>query len=83
MGLTDSTVAHFNSGQGAIAYGTSGNSIVNGFLTDTFVDGAAGVQLYINEIQALTSETVPEAGSSLLLLSLGLTGLLALRRRRA
>ncbi len=83
MGLQDATVAHFESGEGAIAFGNDGRTIVNGFLTDTFVDGVGGKQLYVNEIEAVMGEHVPDSASCLLLVCLGMTGLLALRRRLA
>ena len=45
--------ATFENGNGAIV--KSGKSIVNGFLSDTFADGAQGKQLYINETGVSTS----------------------------
>jgi glutamate synthase domain-containing protein 3 len=82
MGLGSSgvTAATFENGDGAIAYGTDGRVIVNGFLTDTFANGSQGVQLYENEINSLAS-TVPDTGSTLMLLT-SAAGVLGLLRRR-
>jgi len=81
MGVSGATVAAtFPSTDGAIVLGNSGRSITNGFLTDTFVDGPSGVQLYINEIHYLTNP-VPVPGA-IWLLGSGLLGLGALRPLR-
>jgi len=71
-----SIAATFGNGQGAIAFGMSGRSITNGFLTDTFIDGAQGVQLYTNEIGYLLGGTTPvPEPSTILLMGVGLIGM--------
>jgi hypothetical protein len=80
-----STVAgNFTGGGPAIAIGPDGRTIVNGFLDDTFADGIQGRQLYENEINVLTSSSVPEPGT-LTLFALGVLSLAGYgwRRRRA
>ena len=68
-------------GQGAIAIGDHGRSIVNGFMNDT--GGAAGKQIYENEISGLlgASTPVPEPGTAVLF-AMGGVGLIWLARRR-
>jgi hypothetical protein len=63
--------ATFGDGECAIVFGNGGRTIFNGFLNDTFADGAEGTQLYINEITALLA--VPEPGT-LALVALALLG---------
>lgn len=83
-GLSGTTAATFASAEGAIVVGNGGRSIVNGFLSDTFVDGPEGVQLYTNEIvSVLATPVVPEPGSLAMLAGGGLAfGVFALRRMR-
>ena len=81
--LKGSTVtAVFDNDEGAIVMGMQdqlGHTIVNGFLTDTMVDGKQGVQLFQNEINQLLP--VPISGTAVLVGS-GLLGLAGLRRKR-
>jgi hypothetical protein len=73
--------ATFEDSAGAIAISMAGRSITNGFLTDTFVDGPQGVQLYKNEIgYVLGAASVPEP-ATMLLLGSGLFGLAGFRKR--
>lgn len=67
----------------AIVIGNGGRTIFNGFLSDTFVDGAEGRQLFINEINlALGAASVPvPEPATLFLLGAGMAG--ALYRRRS
>ena len=65
-------------GEAAIVTGNGGRSIVNGFLNDTA--GAAGEQIYINEINQLLSATPEPASWGLL--GLGLVTLLGYSRFR-
>jgi hypothetical protein len=78
--FVDAGNASGTNGEGAVIVGNGGRSIVNGFLNDTA--GAAGEQIYINEITGFTS-VVPEP-STLLLLSTGVLGLtgMGLRKKR-
>ncbi|MGA1795092.1 MAG: PEP-CTERM sorting domain-containing protein [bacterium] len=72
--------AYFSNGAGAISIGNGQRSIVNGFLTDTFVDGGQGVQLYINQVGYLIeTKPVPEPGTIFLLVS-GCLGLIGIKR---
>jgi len=60
MGMSTTTTgqvaAKFANGEAAVIIGSSGKTIANGFLTDT--TGPAGVQLFKNEILALTVKKV-------------------------
>ena len=77
--LEESTVvATFDKDEGAIVIGMKGQTIVNGFLTDTLVNGGQGVQLFQNEINQLLP--VPLPGTAVLIGS-GLLGLAGLRRK--
>jgi hypothetical protein len=71
--------AHFASGDGAIA--VSQNTIVNGFLTDTFVNGNQGVQLFKNEIGYQLDQSVPDGGATIGLLGLALVGFVGFKRK--
>lgn len=78
--LSESTMAAtFDNDDGAIVIGMLGHTIVNGFLTDTMVDGNQGVKLFQNEINQLLA--VPLPGTAVLVGS-GLLGLAGLRRKR-
>jgi hypothetical protein len=89
MGLSalkgSTVVADFDKENGAIVIGMLGQTIVNGFLTNTMVDGDQGVKLFQNEINQLLSVpppgTVPLPGTAVLVGS-GLLGLAGLRRKR-
>lgn len=80
-----SVAARFSNGDAAILIGNNGRTIVNGFLTDTIANRADAVQLYTNEIYAVTgtSRSVPDATSSLALVLFGAGAMLVLRRRLA
>ncbi len=89
-GLNGGTsAAVFGSGDSAIVIGNSGKTIFNGFLSDTFVDGAAGVQLYTNEIGYVLGDRVPggpdvpEPGALAMLAGMGLTGVGFVLSRRS
>jgi len=71
----------FGDGSEAIVFGNGGNTIFNGFLGDTA--GGPGVQLYTNEIVALTSSPTgtPEPGAATLVLA-GIVGSFTVLRRR-
>jgi hypothetical protein len=73
-----SVAATFGDGSDAIVVGNGGRSIVNGFLNDTA--GAAGKQIYENEINGLLSAT-PEP-SGLTLLGFGIAGMIGYARLR-
>ena len=81
--LEGSTVAAtFDNEEGAIVIGMQdqlGHTLVNGFLTDTMVDGDQGVKLFQNEINQLLPAPLP--GTAVLLGS-GPLGLVGLRRKR-
>ncbi len=81
-GLNGGTsAALFGNGDSAIVVGNGGKTIFNGFLSDTFVDGATGVQLYTNEITYVLGDRVPggpdvpEPGALAILAGMGLAGL--------
>ncbi len=80
-GLTNAggtVAATFGNGDAAIIVGNGGNTIHNGFLTDT-VDAS---QLYVNQINSLGVAAVPEPGTwAMMILGFGLVGG-ALRTRR-
>jgi hypothetical protein len=74
--------ATFSDGFGAISL--VGRSIVNGFLSDTFVNEAQGVALYTNEINMLLGNT-PSAvpvPAAVWLFGTGLAGLMGFNRKR-
>lgn len=83
MGLNSPNLgATFSDGSGAISL--VGRSIVNGFLSDTFVDGAQGVALYTNEINMLLGDS-PSAvpvPAAVWLFGSGLVGLMGFKRKR-
>jgi hypothetical protein len=83
MGLIGSSIAATfpSSGEGAIVEGNNGRSIVNGFLSDTFASGAQGVQLYTNEIMALTPATTTPEPSTMMVATLGAFGMLVVAQR--
>ncbi len=89
VGLTGTSAATFDGGGSAIVIGNGGRTILNGFLSDTFVTGAQGVQLYTNEIKYVLDDhvpggpDVPEPGTLAMLAGMGLTGVgFVLSRRR-
>jgi hypothetical protein len=74
--------ATFPNATAAIIKGNGGRTYFNGFLNDTFDDGAEGTQLYINEINAVF---VPEP-TGLTLVTAGLGAMLSClwwRKKRA
>ncbi len=84
-----SAAVFVGSGESAIVIGNGGKTIFNGFLSDTFVDTATGVQLYTNEINLVLGDwvpggpDVPEPGALAMLAGMGLAGLgFVLRRSR-
>lgn len=84
-GLAPTTAAcgaTFGNGQCAIAIGFGGRTFFNGMLNDTFADGAEGVQLYINEINAAAQAAVPEP-ATIGLIGAGLAYAVRRRRNRA
>ncbi|MCX6545027.1 MAG: PEP-CTERM sorting domain-containing protein [Acidobacteria bacterium] len=72
--------ATFTNGDCAITFGSGTRAIFNGFLSDTFTDGATGTQLYVNEINTALGP-VPEP-ATLTLLGLGLAGVARAARKR-
>lgn len=71
----------FGNGDVAIVIGNDGNSIINGFLADSFADSAEGTQLYLDQLSALLdAQAVPEPGS-LLLVGLALLAFAGSRRK--
>jgi len=77
-----SCAASFANSTCAIVMGNGGRTYFNGFLSDTFVTGTDGVNLYISEIQAaLPAQLVPEPGT-LALLGMGLLAAGYWRRKR-
>ncbi|HZU37976.1 MAG TPA: PEP-CTERM sorting domain-containing protein [Gemmataceae bacterium] len=74
-------------GNGAIVYGSTGRSIVNGFLTDTFAGSSQGAALYEAELNSFVQApaAVPEPASMTLLGIAGFTcaGYFGWRRRKA
>ena len=80
--MNGSAAAVFPNLAAAIVSGNGGRTLFNGFLSDTFSDGAEGTQLYINEIGAVLGTPVPEP-ASLLLFGLGTLAAVRARRRTA
>ncbi len=81
-----SAATFVGNGESAITIGNSGRSIVNGFLTDTFSNGAEGVRLYENQIGYLldTTAPVPEPASLAVFgIAACVAGFGAVRRRRS
>lgn len=78
---TTSIGASFPVGGSAIIIGNNGRSIFNGFLSDTFVDGTEGVNLYVNEIN-LALASLPEPGTVALFAVFGAVGYVRYRRRQ-
>jgi hypothetical protein len=77
-GLTGAPAALFPSLSAAIVIGNDGRTIFNGFLSDTFADGAEGTRLYTNEIESVFAAEVPEPAT----IGLFVAGLLLAARRR-